>query len=244
MRLCRRSRRLAVTWIAVHALTAALTGGILAAAPGCGATSSVRNSPPDVQCQSNLERIGRAIAAYRSQHRDFPQVVSGPGKLQHSWRVAIAPHLFAPPNYPIKLKYRFDEPWDSQHNRECVLDESGLSIRYTCPFESTFLDYPFVTYVMLVRPTPEGPKDGSVVRSSLPPDAVLIVESANCGITCGQPKDLDWNTLWEGASPFGKGKLSSLHPHVVKAIRVDGKVIDIPKTIGKAELRKLLNGQM
>ncbi len=99
------------------------------------------------------------------------------------------------------------------------------------------MDYSFTTYLMLVRPADE---DGKT--QTLSPDAVLVVESANCGIGIAEPSDLRWETLWEGDSPFGKGKLNSMHPDVVKALRVDGEVIDIPKKIGKTELRKLLNG--
>ena len=43
-------------------------------------------------------------------------------------------------------------------------------------------------------------------------------------------------------SPFGVGRLNSRHAKVVKALRADGKVIDIPKDIAKADLRKLLLG--
>ncbi|MHC4178217.1 MAG: hypothetical protein ACYSWU_11965 [Planctomycetota bacterium] len=76
----------------------------------------------------------------------------------------------------------------------------------------------------------------------MPPDAVLIVECAKSGIKHAEPRDLHWETLWEGDSPFGKGKLNSFHPNVVKALRVDGKVIDISKNISKERLRELLMG--
>jgi hypothetical protein len=90
---------------------------------------------------------------------------------------------------------------------------------------------------MLKRP---GAGDGSI--DALPSDAVIVVESAQCGVRWAEPRDLPWDELWKGDSPFGKGKLNSLHPDVVKALQADGKVIDIPKTIGKDELRGLLNG--
>jgi hypothetical protein len=74
------------------------------------------------------------------------------------------------------------------------------------------------------------------------PNAVIIVESAYCCVKWAEPRDLLWEDLWKDDSPFGKGKLNSVHPGVVKALRADGTVIDIPKDIGKTELELLLNG--
>jgi hypothetical protein len=139
------------------------------------------------------------------------------------------------------IDYRFDEPWDSDHNRTCVLT-STLPSYYTCPLESNLAEYPFATYVMLVRPVLPSAEGNVAPGSPLPEDAVIVVESANCAIECGEPRDLDWNILWQGDSPFGLGKLNSFHTGIVKAIRLDGKVIDIPKDISNAELRQLLNG--
>ncbi|MHC4179623.1 MAG: DUF1559 family PulG-like putative transporter, partial [Planctomycetota bacterium] len=153
--------------MAVDALTAALTAGILAAAAGCPATSSAPEAPLDVQCEHKLQDLGEAIAAYRSEHGDLPQVVSGPGNLQHSWRVVIAPYVLASLAAPEEFDYRFDEPFDSKHNRDCLLKSVPISL-YTCPFESAFAanpgQYAFATYVMLVRPTPPGPNAGSNVK--------------------------------------------------------------------------------
>jgi hypothetical protein len=140
-----------------------------------------------------------------------------------------------------QFDYRFDLPWDSQHNRDAVLlfDTRRCRLRplFTCRSESRRSDYPFTSYLMLVRPA-----DENGTARPLAPDAVLVVESARCGIKHAEPEDISWESIWEGPTPFGIGKLNSMHPRVVKALRVDGKVIDIPKNIGKRELLKLLNG--
>ena len=122
-----------------------------------------------------------------------------------------------------------------------MLRESYLSCAYTCPVEIALYGYPFVSYVMLVRPSP-GITEGERGTNLLVHDAVLIVESSGCNIEYCEPRDLNWEKLWEGESPFGLGKLNSLHANVVRAVRVDGKVIDIPKEISNDKLRKLLNG--
>ena len=202
--------------------------------------------PPDRVCgESKLKDIGKALVEYRKKHGDLPHVVPGPEGLQHSWRVLLTPSLIARSDYGNTIDYRFAEPWDSPHNRDALLSTclSALCM-YTCPFEIKDEFYPYVTYVMLVRPPAKDAETGRLVEAALPDDAVLIVESAHCGIRNFEPKDLDWDTLWKGDSPFGPGKLNSLHRDVVKAVRVDGKVIDIPKTISKDKLRKLLNGSV
>lgn len=218
--------------------TATAVGGL-----GCAPSSVGREMPAERVCgEYQLKALGKAIVEYRTQHGDLPHVVSGPGGRQQSWRVLLAPNLLARSDLQKTIDYRFEEAWDSPHNRDSVL-KSALSCRYTCPLEDCTFGYPFVTYVMLVRPATKDVHTGRLLETPLPDDAVLVVESAHCGIEYGEPRDLAWETLWTGESPFGLGKLNSLHPNVVKAVRVDGKVIDIPKTIGKDQLRKLLEGR-
>ena len=208
---------------------------------GC-ASSGTPQMPPDRVCGEVLLRtLGEAIVQYRTEHGDLPPVVSRPGGLQHSWRALLAPTWVVRCDHPDRIDYCFDEPWDSPHNRD-ALRVSTLFCRYTCPLENPTEGYNLASYVMMVRPAVKDPSTGRLAQPALPDDAVLIVESANCGIEYGEPRDLDWDTLWQGDSPFGPGKLNSLHDGVVKAVRVDGKVIDIPKNLPKEKLRKLLSG--
>jgi hypothetical protein len=181
---------------------------------------------------------------YRQEHGELPQTFVSPEGYKHSWRLLVAPALFDrwAPKAPFSSTYRFDRPWDSKENRR-VVAAYWVTSQFTCPFEAKSFDYRFVTDVMLVRGKTKAAKDGSSRRAPLPSEAVLIVESSRCGIECGEPRDLNWDDLWAGESPFGRGKLYSLHPDVVKAIRVDGKVIDIPKDITKDRLRALLDGK-
>jgi hypothetical protein len=207
---------------------------------GCDATCAVREATPDQSCKSRLVVLGKAIVEYRAEHGELPQTLTGPKGDRHSWRALVAPTRLAWTDHG-KMDYRLDEPWDSARNREAVSKFAQHTLGYTCPLENRKDDYRFVSYVMLVRPAKEQNAERAV-ETALPDAAVLIVESANCGIEYFEPKDLDWDSLWIGDSPFGPGKLNALHPTVVRAIRVDGKVIDIPKEIGKDELKKLLNG--
>ena len=87
------------------------------------------------------------------------------------------------------LDYRFDEPWDNQANFDALLVLPMYV--FQCPSESRRIGYPFTSYLMLVRPTDD------VGTRPLPSDAVLVVESAECGIKQTEPKDLQWEALWK-----------------------------------------------
>jgi len=153
--------------------------------------------------------------------------------------------------------YHYNEPWSSPKNQQWAKNNPGLEIvwmRFICPTEIEYDQQiglcpnadraiklgqnPFaahyITYLMLVHPDSSLP---------LPDDAVIVVESLGCGVRFQEPKDISLDDLLKEDSPFGLGKLNSLHPNVVKALRVDGEVIDIPKNITKEDLRKLLQGK-
>lgn len=208
---------------------------------GCGRSPVALEVPPERHCEIKLEWLGKAVADYRSEHGQLLQTQLGPGGFRHSWRVLVAPYMLAYTNHPHTFGYRFKEPWDSPHNRE-IFHKSWLAGSLTCPAEERSINYPFVSYVMLVRFDSTESDKGTRQAIPLPDNAVFIVESVGCGIKYGEPKDVDLEDLFEGDSPFGAGKLNSFHPRVVKALRVDGKVISIPKDITKADLRRLLEG--
>jgi hypothetical protein len=211
---------------------------IASAGLGCPADSSAPEVPPDRFCEHKLTELGKAIAKYRAEKGSLPPSTTGPAGFKRSWRVLIAPYLKG--THAHLVDYRSDEPWDSPHNRQELL--SRVPGRFTCPLESYRVDYPFASYVMLVRASSTNAEDHGRDETLLPNDAVLIVESVECRIEHGEPRDIDLKSLFEGDSAFGVGKLNSRHPKVVKALRVDGKVIDIPKDITKEDLRKLLTG--
>ncbi len=213
---------------------------LVAVCAGCPTRSSVRALPADKSCNIKLMAIGRAIAKYRAEKGRLPQTEVGPTGLEHSWRTLVAPYVREQMDSRRDIGYRFDESWDSPHNLQRL--QSQIPRRYTCPLEPRPAADAFTSYVMLVRSDSANAAAGEHAAVRLPEDAVLIVESAGCGIEYAEPRDIEMGSLFEGESPFGVGKLNSYHPHVVKALRVDGKVIDIPKSIGEEKLRRLLDG--
>jgi prepilin-type processing-associated H-X9-DG protein len=69
-----------------------------------------------VQSVNNLKQIGLALHNYHSANGTFPpQASTGKdGKPLLSWRVMLLPYLEQAPLYN---EFRFDEPWDSPHNK-------------------------------------------------------------------------------------------------------------------------------
>lgn len=195
-----------------------------------------REMPHDEVCRRNLTYLGIATTRYRNDTGDLPHDVKSSTGFTESWRLRLIPYYHGIMELGKPLDYRCEEPWDSPHNLDKA--ERVCLLFYSCWVKWPREERPFATYVMLIRPDRQGP-NGAM---SLPDDAVLVVESAGCGIGCFEPKDLHWDDLWKGDSPFGVGKLNSRHADYVRALRVDGEVIEIRKDISKEDLRKLLNG--
>jgi hypothetical protein len=85
----------------------------------------------------NLQRIVTAAIDYYEVHRHLPMPVAtdGDSGVKHSWRVTLLPFLGEQALYD---RYRLDEPWDSDTNRELLrrmpdvyrhVDDSPTSFR-------------------------------------------------------------------------------------------------------------------
>lgn len=204
------------------------------------ARSECKALPPDKVCEMNLSDISHAIKDYQGIHGSVTATVEYCGN-QQSWRTMVAQRMALASGIEKDFLFHFDEPWESAYNQE-VVKESVIKFRFACPADRQNVESSDVSYVMLVRSSDPQERHLST-SSSLPKRAVLIVESANSGIALAQPRDILWEDLWIGDSPFGPGKLHSMHRDIVKAIRVDGTVIDIPKTLSKDEVKAILSGE-
>lgn len=80
------------------------------------AINASREAARRTQSINNMKQIALAMHNYQSTHGRLPSpVMLGPdGKTPHSWRVALLPYL---DQADLHERYRFNEPWDSQHNR-------------------------------------------------------------------------------------------------------------------------------
>jgi prepilin-type processing-associated H-X9-DG protein len=68
-------------------------------------------------CKSNLKQIYLALENYHNDYKSLPPAVvyDAQGRPMHSWRVLLLPYLGLADVYN---RYRFDEPWNSPHNRQ------------------------------------------------------------------------------------------------------------------------------
>lgn len=200
-------------------------------------TCAVREIPHKRRCVAHFTLIQLALERYREEHGGHlpPAVFIGPKGHPHSWRLLMAKLLA----YPCWEKYRFDEPWDSACNRQALGGLYEQKYHY-CYWDKGARNDPrqeTTSYGMLVR----GKDPSSWDPNSLPPTAVLVVESAECGIRFAEPRDLQYEELWKGDSPFGPGKLHSNHRYV-HALRANGQLVLIPKDLSKEDVRLLLDG--
>ena len=83
------------------------------------ALQGARNSARSTQCKNNLRQLGLGIINFESTTGRFPAsaIYSDDGKPLLSWRVHILPFIEQQHLYE---QFRFDEPWDSEHNRKLI----------------------------------------------------------------------------------------------------------------------------
>jgi prepilin-type processing-associated H-X9-DG protein len=96
----------------------------LAMTPGVAAlllpaVRSSRSAAERAQSVNNLKQIGLAMHNYHNVNNAFPPpaLVDSNGKPLLSWRVAILPYIGQRPLYN---EFKFDEPWDSAHNKALI----------------------------------------------------------------------------------------------------------------------------
>jgi prepilin-type processing-associated H-X9-DG protein len=119
----RRRRRLARWFMGYLILVTCLSGLLI------GAADAARAAARRSICSNNIKIIGLLLANYQTRNDKSPPafLVDETGRLYHSWRALLLPSLVeseteGSPEYAeyraILDDYRFDEPWDSLHNRE------------------------------------------------------------------------------------------------------------------------------
>lgn len=203
--------------------------------------------PNHIVCVRNLESIYYYLNLIKDSTGFYPisfKIDENGRNL--SWRYLIARKDIEIHHNTIKKfpesYYRWDltYPWLDEHNKEQVAypkvtcyDDLRLSHEQDGQKITRYGD---TSYLMLLR-------NGKTIEE-LPPLAVIIVESADCGIHWMEPKDLEIEAIELSESPFGHGKLNSYHKDYVNALRKDGKVIRIFKTFNKKKVLAILNGEI
>ena len=195
----------------------------------------LRDEIERVQCAANLRRIGRALLAYEAAEGTFPPAYQADesGWPKHSWRVLILPYL---DEHELYAQYNFDEPWDGPNN---LLLAEKIGKLYQCPSDPPTYGDQTTSYIMIVGP--DTIADGPVARSLAdltddPFDTLLVVEAANSGIHCMEPRDLTAAEAVAGDYNPGVPCVGSFHPGILQAVMCDGSVRSLPDDVQPEEI--------
>ena len=196
-------------------------------------------------CLGNLKMIGFAMLDYAEVYGCFPPayIPDKEGRPMHSWRVLIMPFL----NEQAFLdSYRFDEPWNSPHNRALAHGvPHGMDPNYPiyhCPSDRDS-DKWDTSFVMVVGPQTISDGPSATGRNDVPDgisNTVFIVEMCDSGIHWMEPRDLRFDEMsFKINDPDGRG-LRSKHPGGVSVVTGDCVVHVLRLDIDPRVLKGLL----
>jgi prepilin-type processing-associated H-X9-DG protein len=218
-----------------------LCAGILAALlfPAVGAA---REAARRAVCTNNLKQIGLAMHNYQTKYQCFPPayIPDKNGKPMHSWRVLILP--FIDGGEHVYAQYRFNEPWNSPHNRALAFQ---MPREYACPTEGP--PGTETSYAMIVGPhtISDGPtaRTRAAIKDGMS-DTILVVEATNAHINWMEPRDLDAKKMrfqigGNGNPNASKNEISSPHAGGANVIFCDGHVDSLPASTDPKQLEAM-----
>jgi len=181
-----------------------------------------------LHCANQVQQIGLAIHNYAQLYHCFPPAytIDRDGRRLHSWRTLILPYIFSDDSYK---KIRFDEPWDSLHNRDAFRDVlkkmRDPSYYYHC-FDAT-TPASETSFVMVVgsNTISDGPHSARFddIKDGLS-STIMFVEIKNSGIQWAEPRDLDFASMSFRINDPNRQGISSEHPGGAFAVFADGSV--------------------
>jgi prepilin-type processing-associated H-X9-DG protein len=195
--------------------------GVLVAKFWLPAVSDARESLR-LQCMGNLNQLALAMRQYEVANGCFPPafIPDKNGRPKHSWRVLLLPYLGQQDLYD---RYRFDEPWDSPHNRTITDLAIGL---YQCPAEAA-TKQPLTNYMMVVGPhtISSGSESRKIaeITDGLA-NTIMLVEVADSATWWAEPNDLHFDRLSYAINGSKRQGISSAHPHGANVAFCDGTV--------------------
>lgn len=175
--------------------------------------------PLEKQCRNNLKEIYLALQAYQTDAGCLPPrvIYDDQGQALHSWRVLLLPYVGGD---HLVERYRFDEPWNSEHNRKLADEMPSI---YSCAASPEHLRY-HTSYVAVVadgltfagmRQTPDGSPDVA---------ALIVVEIAPSEVHWMAPEDMAAAELQSPVNEPPAGGVSSFHPDKAFALAADGTI--------------------
>jgi hypothetical protein len=150
------------------------------------------------KCQSNMRQIALALQIYHQANGCFPPayIADTHGKPLHSWRLLILPFLDEQYRY---AKFSLSEPWDGPKNK-LVLGGFG---DFVCPSEpndevSGAAGATQASYVAVTGQKTAWTGEKTRKLTDFGKDAsstIMVIEVANSGIACAEPRDFSLETL-------------------------------------------------
>lgn len=199
--------------------------------------SSAREAAARDVSRANLKRIGLALHAYHERYEQFPPAfVMGPdGKPWHSWRVLLLPFLDEQPLYD---QYRFDEPWNGEHNRKLMLQRPTVyasRLQISSTKNAT-------TYLGVVSRRSMWPRQFSVKITDVSDgtsNTIHLVENMHSDVVWSEPREMTEKDVLsqlrlKGQEPSGNPK------QVIPILLVDGAVRMVSPQINRDTFISLL----
>ena len=204
-----------------------------------------REAARQASCIGQLKVFGLGMLNYDDVHGCFPPAyfADAEGRPAHSWRIVALPHQADRALYD---RYRFDEAWNSPHNRALAeglpIGMSGIVPMYHCPTDrdSDWLD---TSFVMVVGPRTISP--GSTSRREKEfadgmSNTIALAEMAESGIHWMEPRDLDFHDMSFRLNDWSRPSIRSRHPGVANAMFASGMVQSIHEDIDPEVLKALI----
>ncbi len=151
-------------------------------------------------CAGTLKMIAGAMQCYHDVYGCFPPayIADKDGRPMHSWRVLIMPFI---ENREFTDRYRFDEPWNSPHNRALAHGiPHGMDPNYPifhCLSDRNS-DKWDTSYVMVVGPRTISDGPTSTREEDFTDGisyTIMIVEISDSGIHWMEPRDLKFDEM-------------------------------------------------
>ena len=185
-----------------------------------------------VRSENNLKQFALAALNYQDAFRKFPPNATHniKGEALLSWRVQLLPYLGEEKLYK---EFRFDEPWDGEHNKKLI---ARMPAVFRSPTNPKLAADGKTTYLAPVGDATMFP-DGRGVRIAEVTDGmsntILFVDAADdAAVVWTKPDDL----AYDPKAPE-KG-LGFRYPGAL-VVFADGSTHLIPKTVEKATLQAL-----
>ena len=188
------------------------------------AVSTARSTARRVQCSNHLKQIALAFHNYHDVYGTLPPayIEDQDGRPQHSWRVLILPFLEQQDLYD---RYRFDEPWDSPHNRQVTAESVPV---YSCPSggePTTDTNYMLITGNSTLFEGQQAVKFSEITDGTS--NTIMVVEVQDAKVHWARPVDLEAARV-PPLLGSGGGGIDSLHRGGANVAFADGSVRFLP----------------